>query len=146
MPTPEQYSARMREVLRAVEPDLDTGVGTPIRKILDAVAEVANEVSVDNNLMTYAYDIDARAGADLDDFVRLFGHERLPARRATGDVTFSRTTPSTVNIFIPAGTQVATDSAPQTVYATAVAAVLPSGGTEITVPVRAVAPGPTGNV
>jgi hypothetical protein len=145
MPTPSQYSARLREVLRVSEPELDTSVGTPVRKMLDAFAEMLGEVSIDNHLMTYAYDIDARSGADLDDFVRLFGYERLPARRATGNVTFSRSTPATVNIFIPAGTQVSTDTAPQVVYATAVAAVLPSGGTEVTIPSVAVAAGPAGN-
>src|SRR4051794_5411380 len=82
--------AQMRAALSVSEPDLDTTIGSTTRKILDAVAEVVAESLIDKLLLDYQYDIDAKSGQDLDDFVALFGFNRLPAKRATGTVIFSR--------------------------------------------------------
>jgi hypothetical protein len=54
--------SRMRAALSLSEPDLDTTVGTPTRKILDAVGEVIAEAYVDRSLLTYQYDIDSKTG------------------------------------------------------------------------------------
>jgi hypothetical protein len=146
MPTPEQVTSQMRQTLQLTEPDLDTGVGTPIRKILDAVGEAIAEASVDNYLLQYQYDVDSRVGGDLDDFVRLFGFTRLPARRATGILTFERSSPSPQPFLIPATTQVATETNPSTVMVTVTPGVLGEGDTSVSVPAQALIAGIGGNL
>jgi hypothetical protein len=138
--------AQMRAALSVSEPDLDTTIGSTTRKILDAVAEVVAESLIDKLLLDYQYDIDAKSGQDLDDFVALFGFNRLPAKRATGTVIFSRREVATANILITAGTQVATEGTPPIVASTILSAVIPIGDNNIEIPVQAVIGGTQGNV
>lgn len=141
-----EYVQRMRDALAVSDPDLDTSIGTTARKIIDAVGEVAAEVSVDKYLLDYQYDLEAKTGADLDDFVALFGFTRLAAKRSTGAVVFERETASaTTNILIPMGTQIATDDSLPVVVSTLVPAVLPIGQSSVSVPVQAVLGGAQGN-
>lgn len=140
------YVEQMRKALALSEPDLDTTVGTTVRKIIDAVAEVASASSVDKYLLDYVYDVDSKTGDDLENFVRLFGFTRLPAKRSTGSVRFERQTAATVNVMIPKGTQVSTGDSPRVVAFTVVPAVLQVGQTMIEVPVQAVLGGANGNV
>lgn len=130
--------------LAVTEPDLATGIGSITRKIIDPVAEAIAERDADSYLHTYAYDLDAKSGADLDEMVRLFGFSRLPTQRASGEVTFSRTTPSATPIIIPLATQVATSSG--VLVQTVVPAVLPAGDLSISVPAQALEGGSSGNV
>lgn len=146
MPTRSEYADRMRRALQVVDPDIDTSIGSIPRKIIDVVAEMLEEVSVDAYLADYAYDIDAKAGAALDDLVRLFGFSRLPAKRASGTVTLYRAANSTSTIIIPVGSQFSTDTVPPVVVATAVPAVFTPGDTSITVPAQAVEAGVAGNI
>lgn len=146
MPSVEEVAGKIRATLRLTDPDLDTSIGTPVRKIIDAVAEAISEASTDAYLVSYQYDIDSKSGAELDDFVRLFGFSRLPARRATGLVTFERSTPATQPITIPANTQLITDSLPQVIIATVTPAVFAIGTELVTVPAQAVTAGSQGNI
>jgi hypothetical protein len=145
-PTQAQIVQQMRDALAITLPDLDTTIGTPTRKMLDAVGEVGAEGYADRYLLEYQYDVEAKQGADLDDFVALFGQQRLPARRATGTVTFERATAATAPILIPMNSQLATISNPVVLVQTVVPAVLPIGETAISVPVQAVIGGAAGNV
>jgi uncharacterized phage protein gp47/JayE len=139
--------AKMRQALTVSEPDLDTSIGTPVRKILDAVAEVVAESSVDTYLLDYQYDIDSKTGTDLDDFVGIFGFARLAAKRATGAVTFERTSAAVgTNFAIAFGTQVATGDATPVVFQTMTPAILLAGDTSVSVPVQALLGGASGNV
>lgn len=146
MPTHADYVEMMRQALAITEPELDTTIGTTVRKMLDAVAEVAEEVSVDKYLLDYQYDIDTKAGADLEDFVRLFGFSRLPAKRSVGTITLERTDPAPQHIIIPASTQVASRTTPSVIFATVVPAVMVIGQSQVEVPIQAVVAGETGNV
>lgn len=138
--------AQMRSALSLSDPDLDTTVGSPIRKILDAVGEVVAEAYVDQYLMTYQYDIDAKTGEDLDEFILLFGFTRFPAKRATGTVSFERTSVATSDLLIPVGTQLATDGTAPVVVQTTVPALLLQGQTSVQVPVQALVGGAAGNI
>lgn len=145
--THSEIVSQMRAALALSEPDLDTSIGTTVRKIIDAVAEVTAEGYTDRTLIEYQYDIEAKRGADLDDFVSLVGGlQRYSAKRATGTVVFERSTAALHNIFIPIGTQLATGDPVPTVVATIVPAVLPAGGLSIEVPVQAIVGGTQGNV
>ncbi len=139
-------SARMRASLAISEPDLDTGIGSPVRKIIDAVAEVGAELSVESYLMSYAYDIDAKAGADLDSFVGLFGLSRIQARRASGTLTFQRQTAAISDILVLPGTQVATPGFPNIVAQTVVPAVLNAGTNSLDIPAQTILAGQAANV
>jgi uncharacterized phage protein gp47/JayE len=148
--TTGQIADQMIQGLALTEPDLDTSVGTTVRKMLDAVAEVVASAYSDKVLLDYQYDINAKSGSDLDDFVALFGFSRLAAKRATGSVTFSRTLPPSPTvapaIFIPIGTQLATADSTPIVVSTMVPAILPAGSTTIQIPVQAVVGGAIGNI
>lgn len=149
MPRPEEILARLRDALVFSDPQWDVSVGTPEYKILEAVSmEVANYTN-DSTLLATNFDIDTKAGQDLDNFVRLFGFERLQAKRATGTVTFSRGTLADQDYVINFGTQVYTPStatSPAVYFQTTVTAVLPQTQTQIEVPVEAVVGGSAGNV
>jgi uncharacterized phage protein gp47/JayE len=149
MPSTGDIVANMVAALRASEPDLDTSIGTPIRKMLDAVGESIAEAYADQHLITYQYDIDSKAGGDLDDFCALFGITRIPAQRAQGVVTFTRPNDSfatTTAAIIPPGTQVLAQTNPVVYAQTTVGGVLNPSQLSADVPVQAVTAGPQGNV
>lgn len=147
MPTSaNEIVARMRQTLSITEPDLDTSIGTTVRKILDAVSEVVAEASIDTYLLDYQYDIETKIGADLDDFVGLFGFNRLQAKRATGVVVFGRGTGATTAISIPFGSQIATEDPTPVVISTLVPAILLPEQDNVSVPVQALLGGGQGNV
>lgn len=146
MPSPNDIVAQMRQALAVSEPDLDTSIGTPIRKVLDVVSEAIAEAYLDRYLLSYQYDIDSRSGSDLDAFVGLFGFARLAARRASGTILLQRNTPAEASIFIPAGSQVATADSPAVVAQIVSSSVFPQGATSISVSVQAVIGGNDGNV
>jgi uncharacterized phage protein gp47/JayE len=149
MPTQSDYAANLVAALAASEPDLDTSIGTPIRKIIDAFAEQLAETSVDANLVTYQYDIDSKSGGDLDSFCALFGITRIPAQRAQGVVTFTRPDDAyaaTTICVVASGTQVVAFTNPYIYAQTTLAASLGVGQTSVDVPVQAVIAGSAGNV
>jgi hypothetical protein len=146
VPTAAEIAAQMVAALAVSDPEVDTAIGTTVRKILDAVAEPISEAYVDRYLIEHLFDIGAKQGADLDDFVATYSMGRFPARRATGVAVLSRPTAADQDYPVPAGTQLSTATAPQVVFATTAPAVLPRGGTSIEVPIVAVVGGTSGNL
>lgn len=147
--TAGDVASRMVAALNASEPDLDASVGTPLRKIIDAVSESIAEAYADQHLINYQYDIDSKTGGDLDDFCALFGITRLPAQRAQGVVTFTRpndTYAQTTAVVLSPGTQVLAQTNPLVYAATTVSAVLDPGVLSIDVPVQAIISGSQGNI
>lgn len=143
--TPDDVVSQMRAALAISEPDLDTSIGSITRKILDAVGAAIAPAYSDQYLLDYAWNIDSKTGTDLDDFVGMFGFTRFPAARATGVVTFGRTTATTTDVTIPAAVQVATTDG-TVVVATVVASTLVTGSTSVDIPVQATVGGSAGNV
>ena len=138
--------AAIRANLAQSDPELDTNVGSPTRKIIDAVAESISEAYIDSHMLSYQYDIDSKIGSDLDAFCALFGIYRLAARRASGSVTFSRTGSLTQTAFIPINTQINSNTTPFVSYLTLSGAVMAQGVSSVTVPVQAILAGPEGNL
>lgn len=136
---------QMRDALQLSDPELDTGVGTPARKILDAVAGSIAGAYIEQHLLSYAYDVDSKIDADLDAFTQLFGIARIAARRSVGTVTFSRTGDLTATVFIPVGTEVSTADS-SVVVQTVTGGTMMSGAASVTVAVQAVVAGPEGNL
>lgn len=141
------FAARMINALGLADPDVDTSVGTVPRKIIDMLAEQLAEIDSTQDLLAYRFDIDSKHGADLDDFVAMFGFSRFPARRARGTVTIFRPAPAPQHIYIPAGTQVSTSSVRNpVVFSTLGGSYMAKGTTSVDVPVVAVLGGAAGNV
>lgn len=148
MATVEEISSNIVNMLALTEPNLDTSVGSVVRKIIDAAAGALVEQANDDHLINYQYDIDSKTGGALTDFVRLFGMNRQRAQRATGVVTFSRSAAVSAKqaAVIPIGTQVRSNTSPQQTVQTIASAVMPIGQTSVDVPVQANVAGPSGNL
>lgn len=146
MASQAEIVSAMRKNLAITEPDLDTSTGSVTRKILDAVGEAISEAYVDQHLLTYSYDIDSKTEGDLDAFVALFGLSRIPAKRATGTVTFSRSGAADKIIAIPVNFQLNNAGDPSVAVQTITAAVMDVGDLSVNVPVQAVSAGPDGNI
>lgn len=148
-------SAQMLAQLRLLDPSASAEVGTPERKILDTVAQSLYDSQVDLSTLQGALDVDSKYGSALDRLLALFGFARQKATYANGYVTFSRVTPSTSDIRIPASTicyaptQASTDQGAETLSVqvlTLYDASLPAGSLSVTVPVRSQIAGSLGNL
>ena len=145
--TQADIASQMKSALAASMPELDTSVGTPAAKILDAVAGSISDAYLDNQLLTYTYDIDSKNDADLDAFCQLFGIARLPAKRATGTVTFTRGSENTdAIVFIPINFQITSTTDTGIIFQTVTGATMNVGTLSVSVPVQAVDAGPEGNI
>jgi len=147
--TAAEISNAIRTNLRVLDPDISTEPLTPERKIIDTVAEIIAEAEVDSFVQNYAYDIDTKAGADLDKFVALFGFARQGGHNATGIVTFSRTSNTTLDLVIPSGTQVvkpASSVSSAVVFQTTTPVTIYTGTTSADVPIECTVAGTVGNV
>lgn len=145
MATTAEVVAQMRSALAISDPEMDTSIGTPARKVLDAVGESIAMAYVDGHLLDYQYDIDAKTGDDLTQFVELFGFTRFTPKRATGVVTFSRPVANT-EVLIPIGSQVGSNTTPTIVFGTVMAARIAPNETTVDVPVMAIEGGTAGNL
>ena len=146
MPTQSDVVQQMIQALSVAEPALDAAIGSPLRSIFDVVGESIAEAYADVYLLSYQYALDTKSGSDLDNFVANFGFTRNPGQRATGTVTFSRTSNATSNIYIPAGTQVADTNSPPDIFNTLTPCILAVDTTSVSVPIQAQIPGVAGNV
>jgi uncharacterized phage protein gp47/JayE len=142
----EDIVTQIRDVLNVSDPELDTSIGTPLRNIMEAFAASLADAYLENHLLSYAYDVDSKTDADLDSFTQLFGISRIPARRAVGAVTFSRTGDLTPTVFIPVGTEIGSANNAALIVQTVTGGTLMPGSASVTVPVQAVAAGPEGNL
>jgi len=156
----QNFSALVEGMAAAVQGSaaslLDLTVGSVLRAILEANASVALwlqwlivQVLATTRLAT-------STGNDCDSFGADFGFARLPAVAASGQVTFSRFTPS-VAALVPVGAEVSTagngqsfvvvaDASNPAYSATSNGYVLAAGIASVSATVAAEAPGSVGNV
>ena len=125
--------------------DIDLSENSRFLRFLEIIAKREDELWQLAEDVYYSGYIDFATGQSLDYIAALVGYKRVPARRATGTVVFSRTTPAPNDIIIPAGTRVATPDR-SVVFQTTEAVVLKAGQTQIEAPIEAVVPGSCGNV
>lgn len=145
--TQADIASQIKAALAVSAPELDTSVGTPLSKITDAFAASLADAYVDTQLLSYTYDIDSKTDADLDAFTQLFGIARLPAKRSSGTVTFTRGTDNTdAIVFIPINFQITSATDTGIIFQTITGATMDVGVTSISVPVQAVDAGPSGNI
>jgi uncharacterized phage protein gp47/JayE len=144
MPSQSDISSQIIAVLASSEPDLDTTVGSITRKVIDAVAASISSASLNQQMLSYQYDINSMTGSALDSFVQLFGMSRYPATRSVGTVSFTRGT-AVDTVSVPVGTQIASEDG-SVVVTTLTAAILDPAALTGAAPVQAVTAGPQGNV
>jgi hypothetical protein len=144
-----ELSQQIKSTLKVIDPDISAEPVTVEGKIIDAVADVASRGNTSQFVLNYQFDIDTKFGADLDKFIALFGWGRQSGIKASGTVTFGRSTPAANDVTILAGTQVikaATTVSPQVTFYTTATVVLTQGTTSVDAPIEASVIGPTGNV
>ena len=143
-----EHESSMVNALRVTDPTLNTSLGTPIRKMLSAVASELARLSQDQVQTTSLYSLDALSGSDLDALVAQFGFTRQVARAARGYVKVTRDNGDSVWT-LPYGTQFwrpATSSTAAIGFSTMAYAEMAEGVLSCEVSVCAVQAGSSGNV
>jgi len=144
----QAYESSIINALAVSDPQLNTGLGTPVRKIITAVAREMAAYNVDLNVTTTLYSIDSVSGTELDYLVGQFGFTRQQARAARGSVTFYRDNGDAL-FRIPYGTQVykpATSVSQSVLFQTTAYQEMGEGVLTAEVAVVAVVAGAMGNV
>ena len=149
--TPADISAAIRATLGTTIPGLSCEIGTPERKIIDAVSEAISEAYIDQYLIGSLLDIDTKSGLELEAFVGIFGFGRLAGKQATGTVRITVNTASTQDQTFPLGTQFYTTpnfvvSASTLYFSSTQAVVLAAGNTACDIPVECTVVGTQGNL
>jgi len=148
--TPTAVSQDIRAKLNTTLPGLSLEIGTPERKIVDAVSEAVSEAYIDQYSTGTVLDIDTKSGIELEQFVGLFGFGRLEGRKATGTLRMELTSiatqateiPKSVQFYVPQG---GVGGGDLYFYSTA-PAVLPQGVYSTDIPVECTIAGSVGNV
>ena len=146
---PKPYSVILEELKQAAKSefgeDIDLSENSRLLRFIEICAKREDELWQLAEDAYYAGFIDFATGSSLDFLAALVGYRRIVARKATGTVTFSRSTAATEDITIPAGTRVAT-SDESVVFKTTEVVVLQAGNTSVDAPIEAVEAGSAGNV
>jgi|Deesub1362B_J571_1020462.scaffolds.fasta_scaffold00525_9 uncharacterized phage protein gp47/JayE len=126
--------------------DIDLSDSSPLSKFLrDIAQELASFWQIMEDVYYSGY-LDTATGVNLDRVVALIGLTRKQATKATGTVTFSRSTPASSDILIPAGTRVSTAGDNPVYFKTTDPVTLTAGSTSVDAPIEAVEAGAAGNV
>lgn len=143
------------EIIRILKTTTNNGLslelGTPERKIVDAVSEAISEAYIDQYLVGSLLDTQSKAGLELEQFVGIFGFGRHQGQHATGLVRVELNNANPQDITIPKGSQFYTrQSLPGTgnplYFSSTQTVVIPSGSFVVDVPVECTVAGTTGNV
>lgn len=126
--------------------DLNDTEESIIRQFYEPVAERLAEAQEDLAAVLDSVQIDHAEEKALDLLTDLIGATREEAKKATGTVTFSRSTTAGVDYSIPKGTEVQTDSNDPIKFKTTEEKTLASGTTSVDAPIEAIEGGTDGNV
>ncbi len=148
---PDAVAKEILAKLALTAPGFSLELGTPERKIVDAVAEAISEAYIDQYLIGSLLDIESKAGLELEQFLGIFGFGRLQGRRATGTVRIELNNANAQDINIPSGSQFYTrqslpGSGNPLYFSSTQAVVIPAGSYLADVPVECTDVGTVGNV
>lgn len=101
--TANDFANQMVAQARVLDPSFSGAIGTPERKLIDAVAQSLADNQVDLTGLSGALDIDSKYGSNLDQFTALFGMQRQQSAEATGFVQFSTSAAVLATVTIPTG-------------------------------------------
>lgn len=149
--TPDIVAQEILGKLKITAPGFSLELGTPERKIVDAVAEAISEAYVDQYLVGSLLDIESKAGLELEQFVGIFGFGRLQGRKASGTIQVELKNSNPSDITVQANSPFYTRQAlPGTNNAmrfqATQAVVIPAGSYYAEVPVECNVVGSAGNV
>lgn len=151
MKNPDVVAKEILAKLAVTAPGFSLELGTPERKIVDAVAESISEAYIDQYLVGSLMDLESKSGLELEQWVGIFGFGRLQGRAATGVVRIelNNTSPQdvTVQSSSPFYTRQSLPSTGNPLYFQATQAVIiPAGSYVADVPVECTVVGSAGNV
>lgn len=151
MKNPDVVAKEILAKLAITAPGFSLELGTPERKIVDAVAESISEAYIDQYLVGSLMDIESKAGLELEQWVGTFGFGRLQGRKATGVIRIELKNSSPQDITIQSGSPFYTRQAlPSTgssmYFAASQAIIIPAGSYVADVPVECTVVGSAGNV
>lgn len=133
------FSSIVDRLLSNLGPDVDTNTGSMARTLAESYAREMATFYAMLELAHRSGFLDTAEGQALDNVVAVLGLTRARAGRLTGEVEFSRNSPATDDIGIPAGRQVtgpSSDDTPMPLLETLEDAVLRRGETRVTVRVQ----------
>lgn len=149
MPTQQQIIDNMINDMRLSEPSLSFSVGSPERRIIEAVAQQIIENQIDSNLLNGGLDIEAKVGKDLTNLLGLFGFGRQVGTKASGFLKLSRNTAAPAAIRIPAATQFlaqGVNGGSDVVFVSSRSVIMSAGSNSVIVPIECIQYGQMGNV
>jgi uncharacterized phage protein gp47/JayE len=150
MLTIDQIVQNIINQLRLLDPTVSAEIGTPERKLIEAVAELIASQQVDFSVLANQQDLGSLSGGRLDAYLSIFNFGRQQATPSYGTVTFSSNTPAATAIVIPRGTQVLANTndavLPTLTFVTTQAAVLEVGATSVEVTIQCATAGTISNV
>lgn len=149
--TPDQISQSILATLAKTCPGLSCELGTPERKIIDAVSQAISAAYIGNYLTGSLLDVETKTGMELDQYVATFGFGRIQGKPSEGVVTVDLTTPLNQDYSIPAGTQFytkpnASSSTTALYFAATQQVMLTAGSYSVEVPVKCTTVGVVGNL
>ena len=141
--TASQFETQLVTALNQIDPQINTMVGSPIRKVLESVAKQAAAISVNQTALADPWDLDAKSGTQLDAFAGFLGFGRRQGRKAQVSVEFLLTAPAATVISIPQGLTVSDGTH---LFQTLQAASIPVLSQTVSVPCEAASTGSAYNV
>lgn len=144
----QAFENSMINALAVSDPQLSTALGTPVRKIITAVAQEMASYNIDINTTTTLYSLDSVSGTELDYLVGQFGFTRQEAKSARGSVTIRRDNGDSL-LQVPYGSQFykqATSTSPSVMFQTTAYQELAEGVLSAEVAVVSTVAGSIGNV
>jgi uncharacterized phage protein gp47/JayE len=150
--TPDVVAKEIIQTLKTTTNNaLSLELGTPERKIVDAVAEAISEAYIDQYLVGSLLDVQSKTGLELEQFVGIFGFGRHQGQHAYGLVRIELNNANTQDIIIPNGSQFYTrQSQPGTgekmYFSSTQTVVIPAGSYVADAPVKCTVAGTSGNV
>ena len=151
MKTPDIVAKEILSKLAVTAPGFSLELGTPERKIIDAVAEAISEAYIDQYLVGSLMDIESKAGLELEQWVGIFGFGRLQGRKASGTVRIELKNSNAQDITLRLGNPFYTrqslpSSGNQVYFGSTQAIVIPAGSYVADVPVECTVVGTVGNI
>lgn len=150
--TPDVVAGEIIRILKTTTNNgLSLELGTPERKIVDAVAEAISEAYIDQYLVGSLLDMQSKVGLELEQFVGIFGFGRHQGQQATGLVRVELNNANSQDITIPKGSQFYTrqslpGSGNPLYFSSTQTVIIPSGSFVVDVPVECTVAGTSGNV
>lgn len=149
MASVNEITQNIIEQAKILDPNISLEIGTPERKIVEAVAEAISAASIDIEVLSNQLYLDAITGARLDSFMSIFGFARRLGARSTGVVTISRASQGTYDTVVPKGTQFSTRPSPTVpglVFVATETVTLRANETRASVRVECTTTGTIGNI